>query len=185
MNKTLPNVILIVTAFAIAALFTSCFKKEDKRLSPQGSTEFKDKDLSIKMIYCRPYKKGRLIFGPAEEGALQPFGVYWRLGANEATTLETNKELVIEGNVLPAGNYSMYAIPGDSIWKFGINKVADRWGKAEPDYSQDLFTFERPVTYTEEIKEQFTITIGKKEGSHEITFWWDTSKIDVPFEVKK
>lgn len=186
MNKVLRNVILIAAVLAVVAIISSrMLKKNTQRLSPQASVEFSDNDLSIKMVYCRPYKKGRLIFGPAEEGALQPFGVYWRLGANEATTLETNKDIVIEGQTLPAGNYSMYAVPGDSIWKFGINKVADRWGKAEPDYTQDLFTFEMPVHYTEEVKEQFTIQISRKGGPYAITFWWDTSKINIPFEVEE
>ena len=42
---------------------------------------------SLQIEYCRPYKKGRLIFGPAEENPLLPYGRYWRLGANKATKL--------------------------------------------------------------------------------------------------
>ena len=91
---------------------------------------------------------------------------------------------MIEGHELTAGKYSIYAVPGEKMWKFGINKVADRWGLNEPDYSLDVFTFEVPVTYTEESVEQFTITIGDDGGKYFIKFWWDTSKIVIPFEVK-
>lgn len=185
MNKILKIVLVVVVVLAVVAYITSRFiNDEAKRISPQATVEFNDSDLTIRMIYCRPYKKGRLIFGPASENALQPFGQYWRLGANDATTLETNKDLEIEGNILPAGKYSVYAVPDPKVWKFGINRVANRWGLNEPDYTQDLFTFEVPVSYTEESLEQFTIRIGEENGKYAIQFWWDTSRLEVPFTVE-
>lgn len=185
MNRIIRNVLIAVLVLTVAAYITSRLIKEDtQRLSPQATVVFEDNGINIKMVYCRPFKKGRLIFGPAGENALQPFGQYWRLGANEATTLETNKTLSIEDHTLPAGKYSMYAVPGEEVWKFGINKVANRWGLNEPDYTQDVFTFEIPVTYSKDSQEQFTITIGENDGRYSIQFWWDTSKLVVPFEVE-
>ncbi len=101
------------------------------------------------------------------------------MGANEATTVETNQTLIIEGNELEKGIYSIYAIPGRETWKIGFNKEADRWGAGEPNYEKDLFVVEVPVYYTKETTEQFNINITK-EG---IVFKWDTSKVILPFTV--
>lgn len=185
MNKIIQVVLIVVAGLAIVAYVASKFLKEDtQRLSPQATVEFTDNDLAIKMVYCRPFKRDRLIFGSADENALQPFGQYWRLGANEATTLETNKSLIIMGNELPVGKYSIYAVPDKETWQFGINSVANRWGLNEPDYTQDLFTFEIPVSYTDEIKEQFTISISEEVNQYAIQFWWDTSRLVIPFSVE-
>lgn len=180
MNKLLRNTLLIASIFAIIAFFASYFiGKQPKQLSPQTKAEYLDEDLIIKVVYCQPSKKGRLIFGKEEESALQPFGKYWRLGANEATTIEINRDLFITNKKLPKGKYSLYAVPGKETWKLGINKVFDRWGASEPDYSKDVFSVLVPVTYTDTSNEQFTITISQNS----IDFWWDTSKVIVPFEV--
>lgn len=180
MNSILKKVLITAAVFAIVAYVVSFFmKKKSTQLSPLTKVEFLDNSLDVKIIYCQPFKKGRLIFGTTEDNALQPFGHYWRLGANDATTIETNKDLIIKGNKLPKGVYSMYAFPNRETWKIGINEVANRWGASEPDYSKDLFIAEFPVENTAQIKEQFTIMINKNE----IVFWWETSKIIVPYEI--
>lgn len=173
---------IAITVVLLALIAYSAFyamQKQPTQLSPQAKVVFSGNDLRLKIVYCQPYKKGRLIFGTQEEDALQPFGQYWRLGANEATTIETNKDLMISNQKLPKGAYSIYAIPGKETWKIGFNKVADRWGITEPDYSKDLFRIEVPVNYTQNSKEQFSITIT----NNAIEFWWDTSKIVIPYEV--
>jgi len=180
MNKVIRNVLIIVAVMLLGAMFANYYKKQNtKKHSPQDTLEFINQNLKISMVYCRPYKKGRLVFGPASEGALQPFGKYWRLGANEATTIETNKTLAFGKRILPAGKYSIYAIPGKESWLFGINEVYDRWGLTEPDYSKDVFKIEVPIIYTKNSVEQFTISIERDK----IVVWWDTSKAEIPFEV--
>lgn len=180
MNVLLKKILVIGAGLAIMAFIISFFmKKKSTQLSPLAKVEFSTNDLKLKMVYCQPFKKGRLIFGTIEDEALQPFGQYWRLGANDATTIKTNKDLLIMGNKLPKGIYSIYAVPGKETWKIGVNEVANRWGASEPDYSKDLFIVEVPVGYTTEIEEQFTIAINKNE----IVFRWDTLKIALPFEV--
>ncbi len=180
MNKIFKTIAVIAIVLAIIA-FTGFYfvKKQTKKGSPQGIAEYVDTNLSIKIVYCQPYKKGRIIFGTQEEEALQLYDAYWRLGANEATTLETNRNLIFGDNILKKGKYSIYAVPGKLSWKFGFNSDANRWGASEPDYSKDLFTVEVPVTYTSESIEQFNININ----SNKIVFNWDTSLIKLPFKV--
>jgi len=180
MSKLYRNILFTAIILAAIAVYAAFFiKKKTTQLSPQAKVEFSEKDFSIKMVYCQPSKKGRLIFGPAEDKALQPFGKYWRLGANEATTIETSKDLMIKGQKLAKGIYSIYAVPGEEVWKIGINAVANRWGASEPDYTKDIFVVDIPVNATNESKEQFTIYIE----AGEIVFWWDTTIAVLPYEL--
>jgi hypothetical protein len=180
MNKLIKYILLTVIVLGILAFAASYFiKKETKKNSPQDTVEYVNDSVKLKMVYCQPFKKGRVIFGSVEEGALQPYGQYWRLGANEATTLETTKDLIFKDHILKKGIYAIYAVPDIKVWKFGFNKDADRWGVNEPDYTKDVLTVEAPVNYTTESLEQFTIKIN----ANEIVFKWDTSVVKLPYKV--
>lgn len=182
MNKPTRNVLLIVIAFVLVAFTVYSFLKEKPtQLSPQSKIEFKEAGLVLNVVYCQPSVRGRLIFGGIGEEALQPYGQYWRLGANEATTIELNKNLKMGDNMLPKGIYSVYAVPGKSAWKIGFNSIVNRWGASEPDYSKDIFTMDIPVNYTDESNETFTIYLSNDK----ITFWWDTSKVILPYSVSE
>ncbi|CAN1538585.1 Protein of unknown function DUF2911 [Flavobacteriaceae bacterium] len=77
----------------------------------------------IEINYGSPSVRGRKIWGE-----LVPFGEVWRAGANDATTFETNKELIIEGLRLPAGKYSFFVIPNKEECIVIFNKEAKQWG---------------------------------------------------------
>ena len=141
---------------------------------------FNRNGLTIKTVYYRPYKKGRVIFGKVEDGALQPFGVYWRLGANDATTIEVNKDVRFAGEPLKAGKYSVYAIPGENNWQIGVNSKANRWGVAEPDHENDVLMVVVPVTYSDEVVEQFKINFVATEKGADMVLKWDTSVVRIP-----
>src|SRR6516225_6852741 len=82
-----------------------------KSFSPETKEDFVDGNLKIRVVYSRPSKKGREIFGK-----LVPFGKTWRTGANEATTFETNTDLKFGDKELKAGKYSLWTIPGEQTW---------------------------------------------------------------------
>lgn len=154
-----------------------------KKYSPADVAAISTNGLEVTINYCRPYKKGRLIFGPQDEDALQPFGQYWRLGANEATTLEINRDVLLAGKPLKQGFYSIYAVPGPDTWQIGVNKEAKRWGYAEPDYDQDVLRVTVPVTYGEPLTEQFTITLQPTNKGALMLLDWDLAHVSVPIEV--
>jgi len=182
MNKLLKKIIIISITLGVLAFAASYFiKKETKKNSPQDVVEFVGDKLTLKIVYCQPYKKGRLIFGDEEDKALQPYGKYWRLGANEATTIETNQDLIIGGNKLKKGIYSIYAVPEKKVWKIAFNKDANRWGASEPNYDKDLFAVEVPVNYLSKSIEQFNIQINQQE----LIFSWDTSEARLPYQRDK
>ncbi|HHL52526.1 MAG TPA: DUF2911 domain-containing protein [Flammeovirgaceae bacterium] len=153
-----------------------------KRYSPADVASISADGLEITINYCRPYKKGRLIFGPQEEGALQPFGQYWRLGANEATTLQINRDVLLAGKRLQKGLYSIYAVPGPDTWLIGVNSEAKRWGYAEPDYEKDVLRVTVPVTYGEPLTEQFTIGLQPTDKGALMLLDWDLAHVSVPIE---
>lgn len=77
----------------------------------------------IEIAYGRPAVKGRKIWG-----ALVPNGRVWRAGANEATRFIVSREVTIEGQTLPAGTYTFFAIPTDAEWTLIFNRVPRQWG---------------------------------------------------------
>ncbi|WP_234733356.1 DUF2911 domain-containing protein [Tellurirhabdus bombi] len=72
-------------------------------------------DFTVK--YSRPAVKGREIFGQ-----LVPYGQLWRTGANSATTFQTTTDVVVEGEKLTAGTYSLFTIPAQGEWTLIFNK---------------------------------------------------------------
>ena len=102
--------------------------------SPIETTAFSDNGLDINVVYCRPYKKGRLIFGEEKDHALQPYGKYWRLGANGATEIEFSKNVNFAGKAVSAGRYRMYAVPGPTSFQISLNsELGVYFAVNEPD----------------------------------------------------
>jgi len=90
-----------------------------------------DRSLKIKVLYCRPNKKDRDVFG-----TLEPWGKDWRLGANEATEVTFYQPVEIGGTHINAGTYTMFAQIFPSNWVLKISSerfiagVYDRFPKS-------------------------------------------------------
>jgi hypothetical protein len=91
--------------------------------SPADSAKGKIGDATVSINYNSPSVKGRKIWGE-----LVPYDKAWRAGANRATTLTTDKALKVEGKELPAGTYSVFAIPGEKEWQVVFNSEVGQWG---------------------------------------------------------
>ena len=109
----------------------------------------------VTITYSRPGVKGRKIWGdpPAELAAgtatldnqntrpkdmvIVPYGHVWRTGANEATQFEVTDEVLINGQKLPAGSYSLHTIPGKDEWTIVFNGTANQWGSFNYDEKKD------------------------------------------------
>jgi hypothetical protein len=153
--------------------------------SPIETTTYSDKGLDVKVVYCRPYKKGRLIFGEEQDGALQPYGKYWRLGANAATEITFSKNVNFAGQPLNAGTYRMYAVPGQTSFQIGLNsELGVYFGINEPDYALDVMKVEVPVATTPTEVEQFTISFGSDSTAINMDMVWDKTLLRVPITVQ-
>ena len=148
--------------------------------SPRDTVTLTQEDLTLEVDYSRPYKKDRLIFGTEEDGALVPFGVYWRLGANFATTFETNKEISFAGRPLAAGKYRVYAVPEQDHWVITINSEFGSFGYSEPDYNKDIMSVNIASAQLMNPVEQFTIDFVEGNDSLSLRFRWDTTAVSLP-----
>lgn len=126
-------------------------------------------EANITVTYGRPYKKGREIYG-----GLVPYDEVWRTGADEATTLETDRDLMLGALHVPAGKYALFTIPGASMWTLIVNKVSDQWGAFSYDEAEDLGRVQMSVSETAEMMEQLTIGIKAGEGTNgTLSIDWD------------
>ncbi len=114
-------VLTMATLFLSSMLWAQGDKS--KRPSPPATATGKVNGATITISYSSPGVKGRQIWG-----ALVPYDQVWRAGANEATLFETDKDIKVEGKPLPAGKYSLYAIPGEKEWTIILNSQTGQWG---------------------------------------------------------
>jgi hypothetical protein len=176
MRKALS--IVTSTAMTLSAV-TWLAAQESKRVSPHEQTSGVIAGKKITIEYGRPYKKGRKIFG-----GLEPFGKVWRTGADEATKLTTETDLMIGNIHVPKGTYSLFTIPDPKQWTLILNKVADQWGAYKYDQSQDLGRTAMKTETVNQPLEQLTISIepaGGNRGTLKIA--WDTTVATVPIMV--
>ena len=178
---------LIVAGVAVALLIILGFvakffvNQHDKSFSPEEEVAFTSSDLNIRVFYNRPFKKGREIFG-----GLVPYDKVWRTGANEATTFETSKDLLIEGKTLKKGKYSLWTIPGEETWKVIFNSEFGQWGigsdgEANRNPNNDVLTVDVRGVQQERVFEQFTISFEKVGEDAEMVLMWDKTLVAVPF----
>lgn len=126
---------VLVTAIALLCPPTSSAQERGNavpRVSPNATVGQTVGVSTVEISYSRPSVRGREIFG-----GLVPFGVVWRTGANEATTISFSTPVRIEGNALDAGTYGFFTIPGPDQWTLIFNEQAKQWGAYNYDSSTD------------------------------------------------
>lgn len=138
--------LLLLTGAAIA-------QEPKKPLSPAAHADAKLNGKKISIDYSAPSKRNRVIMGE-----LVPYGKVWRTGANAATTLETEGDLMIGTVHVPAGKYTLFTIPGEKEWTLIINKQTGQWG-TNYDESQDLGRTKLTVKKLGQSVETFNIAL--------------------------
>ncbi len=109
---------------SLTSLFlASTIWAQNTRPSPAATASGNVRGANITINYSSPAVKGRKIWGE-----LVPYDKVWRAGANEATLITIDKDVQVEGKALPAGKYSLYALPGETEWTIIINSVTGQWG---------------------------------------------------------
>lgn len=167
----------IILLLVIGYLFYGTFINPK---SPKGVATFEKDDLKIEVVYHRPYKRDRLIFGSAEDKALVPYGQYWRLGANAATTFETSQEIAFAGRILAAGKYRLYAVPEADHWVVALNEEAGKFGYYEPNYDKDIMRVNVIAAKLLTPVDPFTIDLVEEGESLTLHMRWDTTAVAIP-----
>jgi hypothetical protein len=138
--------------------------------------------LVARVIYSRPHKKNRVIFG-TDENSLCRYGIPWRLGANESTEIEFFNPVSIGSNQIPPGKYVMYAIPFAHKWVLALNTNLYSWG-LQIDSTKDIFRASFPVEKQQPALEDFTIVFETSGKLANMTMAWDDVKVVVPIHIK-
>ena len=135
-----------------------------------------DQKAVVRVIYSRPQKKGRKIFGNKVQ-----YGKVWRTGANEAAEIKFYKDVTIGGKKVKAGTYSLFTIPGEKEWTIIINSDLDYWGAYSYKEQNDILRTTVKSKKMEGNVEAFTIQFdanGNKQAVMKLA--WDQTLVEVP-----
>jgi hypothetical protein len=177
------KVILRSFAFLSAILLSIQTVSAQTPMTPRpssGQTIVQDFGLGkVTITYSRPNRNGRKIFG-----GLEPYGVVWRTGANEATTIQFTSDVSIDGKTVPAGKYAFFTIPGENEWTIIINKTANQWGAYDYKQADDFLRFAVKTMKTKAPVETFTIFFTDvKEASMKLNLMWENTEVAIPMTV--
>jgi hypothetical protein len=131
--------------------------------------------LVARIIYSRPQKQGRKVFGELVE-----YGIVWRLGANEATEIEFYKDVKIGGKKISKGRYTLYALVNENTWTMILNKDTDIWGAFKYDAKKDIVRTDVPVQKTDETVESMSMWFEKTTSGISLVIEWEQVKISLP-----
>ncbi|HEX3184100.1 MAG TPA: DUF2911 domain-containing protein [Pyrinomonadaceae bacterium] len=192
--------VLFVLGFAVSASAQVVTPQPSQKASVMQRIGVTD----VTITYYRPGVKGRKIWGDPlpeqassvkgeatldnqntrpKEAVIVPYGHVWRTGANDATTFVVNDDVLINGQKLAAGSYSLHTIPGKDEWTIVFNGTANQWGSFGYDAAKDLLRVKaKPMTVSEN-QEWLAFTFDPvSDDSAQVNIRWE--KISVPFTVK-
>ncbi|HEX8721697.1 MAG TPA: DUF2911 domain-containing protein [Pyrinomonadaceae bacterium] len=157
----------------------------------------------IAITYSRPGVKGRTIWGDPPAGAaagtatlddararakdqvIVPYGHVWRAGANEATTFAVTDDVLVNGQPLKAGTYSLHAIPGRDEWTIIFNSDAGQWGSFTYDDKKDVLRVKAKPQPAAESQEWLLYTFDPVgENSAQVNLRWERLRVPFTVEVK-
>jgi Protein of unknown function (DUF2911) len=182
--KKVISALAIVTIALVSALPAMA---QEKRVSPHETISARINGSRVTLTYGRPYttKPGttevRKIWG-----GLVPYGEPWRLGADEATLLLTQKPIVIGGKTIPAGAYTLYMIPQENgASQLAFSTQLGGWG-IPVDQAHDVARVDLEKTTLDKPVDEFTMSVSKGEsGGGVIKLAWENTQFFVPFTIQK
>jgi hypothetical protein len=121
--------------------------------------------------------------GTGKDFPMVPNGHVWRAGANEATRFTVTDDVLVNGQPLKAGSYSLHMIPGRDEWTIIFNKAADQWGSFGYDAKQDALRVKVKPAWVAESQEVLTYDVpSTTANSARVVLRWE--KVAVPFTVE-
>lgn len=176
---------VFAVALAATALFGASLDAQKtttvhpgKAGSPHVRTEWAVDGSNISIEYGRPSLKGRT---PGKD--IDPYeGREWRTGADEATTLKTDKTLKFGTLTVPAGTYTLYTIPTGGTWHLVVSKKTGQWGVPYPK-GEDLGRVPMTLGKAPAAAEQLTFTVQDTASGGTLHIDWGTTRASIPFTI--
>lgn len=176
--------IVVLPFLLLTTVLLYAQQDKSKRVSPPGTATVSFPDgKKITIDYSRPKIDDPKTGQPRKiMGGLVPYGKEWRTGANEATTFVTDTNLKVGDLSVPAGNYTLYTIPGETEWTIIINKQTGQWGTVYKE-DQDLGRTKVKSEKIPDTVQEFTISFDPASGkSTNLNLQWENTKVVVPIE---
>ncbi|HEV2204896.1 MAG TPA: DUF2911 domain-containing protein [Candidatus Acidoferrales bacterium] len=182
MREFIVSGAVLVLGVAMSTAVAHAQKRTPDKLSPAESASCAFQDgKTINTSYSSPRMRGRKIF--ATDG-LVPYGKPWRAGAQEATTFETTANLEVDGKSVPAGNYTIFALPNADQWKLIISKKTGEWGIPYPGEQYELGRYDMKVSSLPSPVENFTILYTPHGNTCTLQMEWATTRASVDLTEK-
>lgn len=135
----------------------------------------------ISVDYGRPSVRGRKVFGE-----LVPYGKIWRVGANEATNINFEQNVLFGGKPTKIGRYAIFVIPEEHEWTVFLNYDADAWGAYTYDPNQNAIEVKVPVSTEKNLQEALEFTFESVSDTKiNLVVRWEYAKVEIPIEVDK
>src|SRR5262245_40578108 len=176
--------VLVASLFAaVLMLMASDANAQRPRVSPHETISTVIDGDRVTVSYGRPYSKDsksgeiRKIWGK-----LVPWGKAWRLGADEATLLVTQKPILLGDQEIPAGAYTLYMVPEENgTSKLAVSKTIGGWG-IPVDEKNDLVRVDLKKETLEKPADQLMISLDNKnpDGGGTLKLSWEDTQYSVP-----
>jgi hypothetical protein len=177
MKKTFIYLFTILMASGALKTFA-----QEPRIPESSSTQTIIQDFGLGKItvtYSRPNVKGRKIFG-----GINPYGEVWRTGANAATVITFTENVIVEGNKVPAGTYSLFSIPDEKMWTIILNKTSKQWGAYSYKQADDLVRFKVKPVEVKEKRETFTMQFANSTTkTTDLYIVWDHTAVPIHMQT--
>lgn len=158
-----------------------CAQGGGQASSPAAKAECKFADgKTIHVDYSSPRMRGRKIFG-----GLVPYGEVWRAGANEATTFAIDADVNVSGKTVPAGSYTLFALPKEDGWTLIVSKQTGEWGIPYPGEADDFARAPMKVSKLDSPVENFTIAFDRADDACTLRMDWETTRASLQISEKK
>jgi DUF2911 family protein len=143
------------------------------------------KNITIK--YSAPSVRGRKIFGGS--GALQPDNTVWRAGANNATALHTDGDIMIGNLNVPAGDYTLYVYLDPKGWQLIVSKQTGQWGinrdgSTSLDESKAIGRTPMKMSKPASLVETYKMTLAGEGNKGTLTLEWENVSASVNISAK-
>lgn len=176
MKKIQLAALALATTFALST--TAQIKAPQP--SPLGEIEAMVGLTEIEVEYSRPGKKDREIFGK-----LVPYGEIWRTGANASTKFKTDKDIMINGKELKAGEYALYTIPGEAEWTIIFHNKLEYWGVGDYKEEDDALRVTAKPKKLATTLETLTIEFSHfTQGDAKMMLAWDNTAVMIDIKTK-
>jgi len=136
-----------------------------------NSASMRTDDGYARIVYSQPMLRGRAMLGDQVA-----YGKVWRLGANEATEIFTTADMTIGGETLPAGAYSVFAMPEADAWTLIFSSDLGQWGAYNYDEGMDVLHVKVPTMKNDNAYEAFTTFF--EDGK--LIMAWGETRVEAP-----